>query len=96
MFTQNKWLTIGGWIPSLLVSAMLVMSASMKLTRSPVAVEGMQVEDVRTGDLRTVIPALSELETARLIINQSLETGISALQVTWKQITKELQAGDVR
>jgi hypothetical protein len=42
MIPQNKWMTIGGWIPSMLVSAMLVMSASMKLTRSPVAVEGMQ------------------------------------------------------
>ena len=42
MIPQNKWMTIGGWIPSLLVSAMLVMSASMKLTRSPVAVEGLQ------------------------------------------------------
>lgn len=42
MFTQNKWLTIGGWIPSVLVSAMLLMSSSMKLTRSPVAVEGLQ------------------------------------------------------
>jgi hypothetical protein len=42
MIVQNKWMTIGGWIPTVLVSAMLVMSASMKLTRSPVAVEGMQ------------------------------------------------------
>jgi hypothetical protein len=42
VFAQNKWLTIGGWIPSLLVSAMLVMSASMKLKQSAEVVDGMQ------------------------------------------------------
>ena len=43
MFAQNKWLTIGGWIPTLLVSALFLgMSAPPKLTRNPTAVEGMQ------------------------------------------------------
>lgn len=43
MIEQNKVMTIVGWVLTGLVSAlMLGMSAPMKLTRNPTAVEGMQ------------------------------------------------------
>jgi hypothetical protein len=43
MIAQNKAMTIIGWVLSGLVSALLLgMSAPMKLTRNPTAVEGMQ------------------------------------------------------
>jgi hypothetical protein len=43
MIAQNKAMTIIGWVLSGLVSALLLgMSAPVKLTRNPTAVEGMQ------------------------------------------------------
>jgi hypothetical protein len=43
MIAQNNAMTIIGWVLSGLVSALLLgMSAPMKLTRNPTAVEGMQ------------------------------------------------------
>jgi hypothetical protein len=43
MIAQNKAMTIVGWVLTGLVSALLLgMSAPMKLTRNPTAVEGMQ------------------------------------------------------
>ncbi|MDP1663238.1 MAG: DoxX family protein [Phycisphaerales bacterium] len=61
---QPKWMTIAGWIASVLPAAMLFFSASMKFAKPPAAMEGM----AKFGYPESLLNTLGVVEVACTIV----------------------------